>query len=96
MRQRWAHYRALRAVSDERNRQEELKKAGRFEHTCADPEATDPYRLGVLVEEVGEVAKAINEGDAPGLKAELAQVAAVAVAWLESIEMKEEQCLRSA
>lgn len=39
----------------------------------------------VLGEEVGEVARAILEGDAEGLRLELVQVAAVAVAILESL-----------
>ena len=38
----------------------------------------------ILGEEVGEVARAILEGDDAGLEAELVQVAAVCVAWLES------------
>lgn len=40
----------------------------------------------VLGEEVGEVAKAINERDRNGLRRELIQVAAVAVAILEALE----------
>lgn len=48
---------ALRAVSDERLRQEERKAAGRFTHTCADPgpgAMTNAEKLAVLEEEVGE------------------------------------------
>lgn len=41
--------------------------------------------LAVLVEEVGEVAEAINERSALGVHDELVQVAAVAVAMLEGI-----------
>lgn len=37
----------------------------------------------VLVEEVGEVARALNEGLEPNLEEELIQVATVAIAWLE-------------
>lgn len=40
----------------------------------------------ILGEEYGEVCKEVCEGDAKKLKAELVQVAAVAVAWLESME----------
>ena len=43
---------------------------------------SDERWLAVLVEEVGEVARAILEGD--GLDEELVQVAAVCVAWRES------------
>ena len=49
------------------------------------PFAAQEARLAILVEEVGEVAKAINEHD-PGLRAELAQVAAVAFLWLAATE----------
>lgn len=47
-----------------------------------------PFRaLSVLLEEVGEVAKALNEGEEVGvLVLELTQVAAVAVAWLNGLE----------
>jgi NTP pyrophosphatase (non-canonical NTP hydrolase) len=41
--------------------------------------------LSVLVEEVGEVAKAINDMDSFALCEELVQVAAVAVAMLEAL-----------
>ena len=49
------------------------------------------YRwLSILTEEVGEVAKAINdEEDIAALRAELVQVAAVAVAWVEDIDYVE-------
>ena len=40
----------------------------------------------ILAEEVGEIAKAILEGDAENLHEEIAQVAAVAVKWLEHLE----------
>lgn len=39
--------------------------------------------LGILTEEVGEVARAIIERDDAGLTLELVQIAAVVVAWLE-------------
>jgi NTP pyrophosphatase (non-canonical NTP hydrolase) len=84
--------RVFQEVHAERERQEELKAAGRFEETCADPGMSDFERFAVLGEEVGEVAKAILEeagrrrrGD-DDLRTELTQVAAVAIAWLESIE----------
>lgn len=45
----------------------------------------DPHaKVSVLLEEVGEVAKALLEDDQPGLDEELIQVAAVCLAWLES------------
>ena len=77
----------LAEVGRERSRQEQLKAKGKFTYTCADAEMTDGQRLAVLVEEVGEVARAMNDGK--GLREELIQVAAVAVAWVEAIDTAE-------
>lgn len=44
-----------------------------------------PVKLAVLAEEFGEVARAVLERDQGALRAELTQVAAVAVAILESL-----------
>jgi uncharacterized protein DUF3310 len=88
--------RALRDIADERRRQEELKAAGKFKHTPADPELSDDARYRILGEEVGEVAKALNERDAAGAQArgahnahireELIQTAAVCAAWVERLD----------
>jgi NTP pyrophosphatase (non-canonical NTP hydrolase) len=43
-------------------------------------------RLSVLMEEVGEVATAIQNGDDANLREELIQVAAVAVRWIEAMD----------
>lgn len=42
-------------------------------------------RMTVLTEEVGEVARAVIEDDADQLRTELVQVAAICVAWMESL-----------
>lgn len=42
--------------------------------------------LGILMEEVGEAATETFDGNLEDLRAELVQVAAVAVAWIESID----------
>jgi NTP pyrophosphatase (non-canonical NTP hydrolase) len=42
---------------------------------------TDAKWLAILVEEIGEVAKAIVEGDDDGLRDELVHVAAVCAQW---------------
>lgn len=101
---------AIGDVGIERHAQDQMKEAGKFRHTCNDPQMTDPERLAVLVEEVGEVAKEVlgtcdeidvrrrtmatqvREGSETveaqirlKMRKELAQVAAVAVAWMESI-----------
>lgn len=80
------------------------RAAGIDWRSCADPDMAggDPMRYLVLGEEVGEVARALLErgfvpkhlvgeidaiGD-PDLRAELIQVAAVAVAWVEAIDTR--------
>ena len=79
----------------ERRRQEQLKIEGRFLYTCADPQMLSSEKYLVLAEEVGEVARAIlclqnftkdYGSDLEKVREELIQVAAVSVAWLESIE----------
>lgn len=45
--------------------------------------------LSILLEEVGEVAHALNEKDPENLKEELAQVAAVCAMWLDGISIAE-------
>ena len=53
------------------------------------PHGVRPTPLSILGEEIGEVAEALHdsEGDA-ALRAELVQVAAVALAWIESIDAR--------
>ncbi len=88
-------------IARERHRQNELKMAGKFAYTCADPQICDAERYAVLGEEYGEVGREICEtigrkvfteaGERDYLKrlrAELIQVAAVAVAWVESIDRR--------
>ncbi|EMO91249.1 hypothetical protein [Leptospira noguchii] len=76
-------YNILKLIQLERERQEKLKQTGKFQFTCAD-QVLDCEKLPILLEEVGEVAKAMNEMDSLGIVRELIQVAAVSVAWLES------------
>lgn len=61
-------------VLRERTRQDE--KWGEQNHD-------DLYWLGILMEEVGELAQGIIEGS-PNYRKELVQIAAVAVAWAEA------------
>ena len=92
---------AFALIHAERERQEQLFREGKFLFTCASPTADPKRKLRILVEELGEVAKAIDQLEIAGsrnslalkawhdeLKLELVQVAAVAVAWLESLEEK--------
>jgi hypothetical protein len=88
--------RALTAVGSERKRQERLKETGKFKFTCAGIEMTPAEKFAVLGEEFGEVAREVltqpddaiahdTKGSREGLRSELIQVAAVAVAWVESL-----------
>lgn len=71
---------ALTAVNAERDRQE--AKWGQQNH--GDHKWSD-----ILVEEVGEVSKSLNEGDPEEhLVEELIQVAAVCVSWVEAIRRR--------
>lgn len=79
----------LMLISDERGRQERLKAIGKFKHTMADP-IEDDRKLKVLVEEVGEVARAMCDKESKGhLREELIQVAAVCCAWAESLRRRQ-------
>jgi NTP pyrophosphatase (non-canonical NTP hydrolase) len=73
-----------RAVLDEvdRERSNQDKKWGEQNHP-------NLYWLGILMEEVGETAKAlIEDGHLLQIRGELIQVAAVAVAWVEKIDRR--------
>lgn len=77
-------------IAKERARQEKLKAAGKFKWTCAD-NVQMALKLTVLAEEFGEVAKEVCEGyqdkaSINRLRTELVQVAAVCVAWVESLD----------
>lgn len=90
--------RVLDAVWNERKRQARLQAEGRFQHTLSDvlPPVKEAFKLAVLAEEFGEVAREVCELGSNGkrerakhlarLYEELVQVAAVAVAWCEAIE----------
>lgn len=69
----------LQEVMAERARQD--KKWGEQDHP-------DAYWLGILMEEVGEMAHDMIEGGS--VKKELVQVCAVALAWLECLERNKE------
>lgn len=83
----------LSDVATERRRQFALQAAGRFRDTPSDRAMPDVSRLASLVEEVGEVARALQElhgavSDTHGadLRKELLQVAALAVAWVQHLD----------
>lgn len=74
-------------------RQDKLARAGKFGGTHVMPGGTDLERLAVLSEEKGEVSIEVCKGIWPdrqerreGLRGELIQVAAVALAWVAAID----------
>jgi len=74
-------------VTQERARQAR-KWAGDHEWgngDCSSRGVAEITKVAVLGEEFGEVARAVLDGNAGDLQTELVQVAAVAVAWLESL-----------
>jgi hypothetical protein len=77
----------LAAVNAERARQH--SKWGRSHPwgagDCSSPGVAPTVKAAVLLEETGEVARAVLERDSDALRRELIQVAAVAIAWLEGI-----------
>lgn len=87
------------AITAERARQEKLRVEGKFAFTLDMHEVdatkvhrpippvpvTNLMRYPILAEEVGEVARAMNDGNDANLKEELVQVAALCCAWLESM-----------
>lgn len=88
---------SLARIAIERNNQETLKEKGKFRNSCADEGVHDNWRFTVLGEEFGEVSRELNESSEFGigrenndakLASELIQVAAVCVAWLEAIAMR--------
>lgn len=85
------YVRGCKAIAAERQRQRELLAAGKIKEDLASPAIPAPAKFRVLFEECGEVAHAIDQVKNHGLAAgnihtELIQVAAVSVAWLESLE----------
>lgn len=83
-------------VAAERIRQDQLVDKGKHPFSCANSVVRDLPKLPILAEEFGEVAKALYEYTFLGseldlnqqrhhLRAELIQLAAVAVAWAESL-----------
>lgn len=72
------------AIDEERTRAH--RKHAASGQSMEQVDVDHPLRFPILVEEVGEVAKALNEGASrEELRAELIQVAAMAAAWAEAI-----------
>jgi hypothetical protein len=88
---------AMAAVSAERDRQA-AKWAGPHDWgsgDCSGQGVATEVKLAVLLEECGEVARAMLDGDHSGFRTEITQVAAVAVAILESLPVIEPTALEA-
>lgn len=73
-------------IAMEVNRQVELKLLGKFPHTPLEAEMSDDVFLRIVVEEVGEVARAIHEGQPDHeLYDEITQIAAICAARMEGM-----------
>ena len=83
---------AIDALKNERLRQEKLWGP---DFSNASTTKDDYEKLAVLVEEVGEIAKALMENDRDNLFEELVQVAAVSVAWLEAEILRAQESLNA-
>lgn len=70
-------------VAVERRRALSLREHGSLRYVASDPDCPDVLRLAALVEEVGEVARAVHDGGNP--LEELIQVAGVATAWASAL-----------
>jgi hypothetical protein len=77
----------LAAVTAERARQSRLwdRDHDHGHGDCSSPDVPGSVKVAVLTEEVGEVARAFLDGDAPGLRRELTEVVSVGWAWLEGL-----------
>ena len=75
-----------RLIDAERARQADQWRAPHYwgEGDCSSRTIAPIVKAAVLSEECGEVARAVLELDPEATRRELVQVAAVAVAWLES------------
>ncbi len=65
---------------------ERIRQNNKWNRGSAEWDRPNILKLTVLAEEFGEVARAILEAKPDDLEEELVQVAAVVVAWLESID----------
>lgn len=73
-------------IQKELQRQIKLQQEGRFPYVAYDLDCPDVTRLAMLTEEVGEVARAMQEVDFENLKDELVQIASIAVSWAARLE----------
>ena len=68
-------------VLAEQSHAETLKNRGRLRWVADDADCPDVMRLAALLEEAGEVGRAVHDGERDNLRTELVQLAGVAIAW---------------
>lgn len=62
-----------------------MRDSGKFSWVADDPDCPDIMRLAALTEELGEVARALHDGNNGALDVELSHLAGVALAWNAAI-----------
>jgi NTP pyrophosphatase (non-canonical NTP hydrolase) len=67
-------------------RQLDLQQSGKFKYIAYDRGCSNETRLAMLVEEIGEVARGLQESNWKNLKEELVQVAAIATSWVARLD----------
>jgi hypothetical protein len=83
-----AVHQAFLALVEELDRQIRLKDAGKFKHLCSEMRPMEA--LSCLVEEVGEVARALNDNSPDShLEEELIQTASVCLSWVMGLRNRE-------
>ena len=70
-------------IAAERARAVELRDDGRFRYVASDSDCPNVLRLTALVEELGEIARALHENSPEDLLPELIQLAGIASSWAE-------------
>lgn len=77
-------------IFTEMDRQVSLKQMGKFKYILSDSEMTDGDRMSTVIEEVGEVAREVNDKkDIVNKRAELVQVIACCWQWIRHIDTTE-------
>jgi NTP pyrophosphatase (non-canonical NTP hydrolase) len=70
-------------IAVERERAAAMRDNGELRFVASDADCPDMLRLAALAEELGEVARALHDGDELALGDELVHLAGVACAWRE-------------
>lgn len=77
-------FQATRAIEAQRAAAAK-RDAGALAYVADDPDCPDVLRLAALMEELGEVARAIHDDARGALADELAQLAGIALAWMVAV-----------